>query len=144
MLNPEFRPPDVIVHPQGNNVMGEASQERIEPLKSEFAADPDMAELVQEFIAELPARVDSVVSAYKEYRAADLQRISHQLKGAGGGYGFPTITDAAAKVEHLLKAAADRDEVFVKSIEADVRALVDLCVRAAASGRHVKISRPNF
>lgn len=124
--------------------MSEASKEHIEPLKSEFAADPDMSDLVQEFVAELPARIDSVVNAFKSRETKDLLRISHQLKGAGGGYGFPSITDAAAKVEHLLKTSESSDEAMIKRVEADVRELVDLCVRAAASGRHAKVARPNF
>jgi histidine phosphotransfer protein HptB len=69
---------------------------------SRLANDLAMADLVREFVGELPARVAAL-----EHAAADLdwdaiRRLAHQLKGAGGSYGFPAITAAAAVVEKSL------------------------------------------
>jgi hypothetical protein len=33
--------------------------------------------------------------------------MAHQLKGAGGGYGYPQITEAAAALEMVVKEGAD-------------------------------------
>lgn len=116
----------------------------IVPLKSEFAGDPDMAELVEEFVTQLPERVNDVVNAFTGRRGTDLKRLAHQLKGAGGGYGFPTITDAAGKVESGLSKIGTADEAAIKAVETEIRALVDICLRAAASGKSPPIARPSF
>jgi HPt (histidine-containing phosphotransfer) domain-containing protein len=50
---------------------------------------------------------------------ADLRRAVHQLKGAGGGYGFPVITDQAATAEKLIKASAS-----VEAVTSQVRDLI--------------------
>jgi HPt (histidine-containing phosphotransfer) domain-containing protein len=76
-------------------------------LISELAADPDLAELVRGFTANLPARLDALVA---EERAGDLvalARLAHQLKGTGTSYGFPELTRAARTVEALAVDAAD-------------------------------------
>jgi HPt (histidine-containing phosphotransfer) domain-containing protein len=65
-----------------------------------------MLELVQEFAAELPARARELESRLDQRAFEDLQRLAHQLKGAGGGYGFPQITEVAATLEQSLKEGA--------------------------------------
>jgi len=50
---------------------------------------------------------------------AQLQQVVHQLKGAGGGYGFADITIRAGEVEKLLKSDA-----AVEKIAAEVESLV--------------------
>ena len=54
-----------------------------------------------------------------------VKRIVHQLKGAAGCYGFPTISAAARAVEDAL--AESRDAAGVRE---EVMALCALCVRA--------------
>lgn len=97
------------------------------PLVSELASEPDMIELVEMFVAELPERISAMQTAIVENDVASLTRLSHQLKGAAGGYGFPCITDAAAILESSSKAAADTDRLRV-----ELTALTDLCNRATA------------
>lgn len=84
----------------------------MEPVHSIFEDDPDMAELVASFVAELPARIRSIEGCLGGGDLEELQRLAHQLKGAGGGYGFPQITDLAASLEQALKEGAD--EAVVK------------------------------
>ncbi len=36
-----------------------------------------------------------------------IQVLAHQLKGAGGGYGFPQITEAADALENAVREGAD-------------------------------------
>ncbi|QDU73009.1 Hpt domain-containing protein [Mucisphaera calidilacus] len=98
-----------------------------EPLLSEFADDPDMRELVEMFVEELPGRVSSIEAALAEGLLEDLARLSHQLKGAAGGYGFMPITDAAREVEALAKSGAELD-----ALRGEVDALLGLCRRAQA------------
>ena len=75
----------------------------MEPIRSIYEYDPDMLEIVREFVAELPQRVADLEARFAEERFADLQTLAHQLKGAGGGYGFAQVTDAAAVLEQALK-----------------------------------------
>lgn len=113
------------------------------PLQSEFASDPDMSELIDLFVTELPARVDSIVAAFRSGDADVVKRISHQLKGAAGGYGFPTMGEAASVVERTLKTSADPQQALA-SMTDQVRALVDLCCRAAASSPNSNVKRPQL
>jgi CheY-like chemotaxis protein len=74
------------------------------PIVSAFADDPDMTEVVERFVAALPTRVAEMQAAARNPDSADtLRRLAHQMKGAAGGYGFPQITTAAARVEEALK-----------------------------------------
>ena len=66
------------------------------PLLSDFASDPDMLELVEMFVAEMPQRVAAIEKAVSDSDTASIASLAHQLKGAAGGYGFGCITDAAA------------------------------------------------
>jgi len=79
----------------------------VEPIRSIYESDPDMIEIVQEFAQELPSRATSVEDLLREGELAELQRLAHQLKGAGGGYGFAPITEVAASLEQALKEGAD-------------------------------------
>ncbi len=55
--------------------------------------------------------------------------LAHQLKGAGGGYGFMPITDAAHELE-----IATRSELEVDKLSALADELTSLCQRAKAKG----------
>lgn len=97
------------------------------PLFSNFATDPDMAELVEEFVGVLPERVRSIEEAVQTQDLEGLRRLVHQLKGASGGYGFDVIGQAAASLEASAKAAGSISELNSK-----VRELIALCQRAKA------------
>lgn len=80
------------------------------PLRSEFADDPAMAELLELFAAELPDRVSRLETAWQQGRFEDARRVAHQLKGAGTGYGYPRVTEVAARIESELQQLDDADE----------------------------------
>lgn len=101
------------------------------PIRSEFASEPEMKELVDLFLSELPQRTQSITDAYKEQKWDTIKRISHQLKGASAGYGFPTIGSAAANVEKLLIQGEIRDEESINRLTDSVKELLALCRRAA-------------
>jgi histidine phosphotransfer protein HptB len=81
-------------------------------IRSTYEDDPDMLEIVREFASELPARVAKIEAQLEAGALRELQTLAHQLKGAGGGYGFPQITELAASLESALKQGAD--DVVVK------------------------------
>jgi len=96
-------------------------------LVSELAGDADLAVLVAQFVAELPARVTALHTALANEDRDSLARLAHQLKGSADGYGFPSITQAAQEVEAHARAGEGLDRVGQ-----DVQALAALCCRARA------------
>lgn len=83
----------------------------MQPLRSQYEDDPDMRDLVRDFAAGLPARAAELERLLSTGEAAEVQRLAHQLKGAGGGYGFPLITELAAALESSVKQGADEARV---------------------------------
>ena len=78
----------------------------MDPIRSIYENDPDMLEIVREFAAELPARANELEGTLSSGDLKALKTLAHQLKGAGGGYGFDPITETAAGLEHALKEGA--------------------------------------
>ncbi len=100
----------------------------VEPLRSVYAGDADMAELIELFVGEMPDRIAMLNDALADNDLEMLAGFAHQIKGAGGGYGFPDITAASRRVEDLA-----RDESSdVDAVRRSVDELVDLCRRASA------------
>ena len=83
----------------------------MEPIRSAFEDDPDMMEIVREFVDEAPERADQLEALLQADDLPALQTLAHQLKGAGGGYGFPQITEAAASLEQALSESAEPSQV---------------------------------
>ncbi len=97
------------------------------PILSEFGDDPDMAEIVVPFVAALQDYAMRTHSMLGENDREGIRRLAHQIKGAAGGYGFPSITTAAARLEEACREGAPLDQ--------RVSDLSDLCRRARASER---------
>ena len=87
--------------------------------------EPDMAELVEEFVACLQERVAALDAAVAAGNLAEITRLAHQLKGASGGYGFESVGIAAGELEALSKAAQSADQ-----IRNEVDTVTGLCRRA--------------
>ena len=81
------------------------------PIYSTFGDDPDMGELVDLFVGEIPDRIAALEA---QFAAGDLTRLghtAHQLKGAAGSYGFPCVTPVAARVEAAAKSSGPADRI---------------------------------
>jgi HPt (histidine-containing phosphotransfer) domain-containing protein len=94
---------------------------------SEFADDPEMRELIELFVSELPERVSSLEAAWRDERVEEARRVAHQIKGASGGYGFPSLGEAAARLESALGSAEDD----LSRARAQLDELIDLCHRTS-------------
>ena len=79
----------------------------MEPIHSTYEDDPDMLEIVREFAEEAPARAAELETQLEDGDLDRLRTLAHQLKGAGGGYGFPQVTELAAELEQSLKQGMD-------------------------------------
>jgi HPt (histidine-containing phosphotransfer) domain-containing protein len=100
------------------------------PLRSELAGDPEMGELVDLFVGELPDRLRAFEEAWRDRRREDIQRFAHQMRGACASYGFPSIGRAAGAVEDALRAATGASVPDLDRVKSEVDDLVALCRRA--------------
>ena len=82
----------------------------IAPIYSALASDPDFAELVEEYVSDVPARVATCVGFVESQNWADLKRFAHQVKGSAGSYGFGQITAIAALLEAALSKETELDQ----------------------------------
>jgi signal transduction histidine kinase/CheY-like chemotaxis protein/HPt (histidine-containing phosphotransfer) domain-containing protein len=108
--------------PDGGLTSDDAS---LSPLHSDFAADPEMGDLVVKFVDHLPERIAALDAGLRSGDREAIARIAHQLKGAAAGYGFASITERARALEDQVKRG-DGD------VSPSVHELVALCRRAVA------------
>ena len=74
-----------------------------DPIYSELAqSDADFAEIVELFVDGLAARLRSMEEALQNKDLDSLRRLFHQLKGSGGGHGYPLLTSHAADLEQMV------------------------------------------
>lgn len=66
---------------------------------SEYAGDPDLADILNDFVNGLPQKLQLMREAHASQDFSTLQRLAHQLKGAGGGYGYPALTQVCRMLE---------------------------------------------
>jgi histidine phosphotransfer protein HptB len=96
-----------------------------EHVYSRLAGDPDLQEIVDLFVEEMPERIATLLEQLNAADWAGLRRTAHQLKGAAGSYGFDLISPSAGKVESAIHDGQPEEQ-----IRAAVAELADLCHRA--------------
>lgn len=89
--------------------------------------EPDLVEMVRYFIKTLPDDIDKIKQAASEGDWSTVRNLSHQLKGRGGGFGYPIVTEVASKIEFQL---ASENYPSVKSL---VSELNSICERICAA-----------
>jgi PAS domain S-box-containing protein len=83
-------------------------------IASTLAGYPGMNQIIDEFVAGLPEEVQKLHNLLEEKNLDQLKRAVHQLRGAGGGYGFDPISETAAVAEDAIKAADNLDAIATK------------------------------
>ena len=63
----------------------------------------------------------SIEALLRKESLEELRHALHQLKGAGGGYGFNSISDLAARAERRI-----REEAALEAVRTEVNALIEL------------------
>ncbi len=94
----------------------------------ELGDDCDVAEVIDLFVAGLGVKVQSMREALKNNCFGDVGNTAHQLKGAGGTFGYPKITEVARDVESAARAE-DAEGMHLALNE------MDTVCRAVISGR---------
>ena len=105
-----------------------------EMICSEYADDTDLVELIDEFVVGLAADIESMRKVLEDSDYDGLRRLAHQMKGAGGSYGYPMLTETAKTIE---KAAKEED------VKAGTQALdrFEVLCQAVGRGRKVQIQQ---
>jgi len=70
-----------------------------------------MTAAVGQFVIQLSPQVAEMQKCLDEADLDRLQVLVHQLKGAGGGYGFAELTHLAAAAEESIKSGLDLQQV---------------------------------
>lgn len=78
---------------------------------SSLASDPDMADLVEMFVDEMPDRVERLEELLRIAEWEELGRFAHQLKGACGSYGFAELTSLAERLEKAVRGSEAEDVI---------------------------------
>lgn len=107
------------------------------PIISEYASDSEMVEIVAEFVDGLTSRLDTLVDAVERKDRDQVAARAHDLKGAGGGFGFPTISETAAAIELVAR----NGEVGIEECQPLLDELKDICERVAAG---LQVSQAGF
>ena len=85
--------------------MTDAYNAPAEPIGSELLRDdPSFADIVLQFVEGLGNRITTMEDAMRAADFEALRQAAHQLKGSGGGYGYPLLTERAADLERLAKS----------------------------------------
>jgi HPt (histidine-containing phosphotransfer) domain-containing protein len=74
------------------------------PIRSQFADDADFREILEAFVEAIPERCRLLTELHRSGSHDELGRQAHQLKGAGGGYGFSEISTAGAELQQACRA----------------------------------------
>ena len=65
--------------------------------------DVEIREVVAEFAATVPERLDAIEKALELLDYDSIASLAHALKGAGGTAGFACLTEASARLEDSAK-----------------------------------------
>ena len=95
-------------------------------LRSAYADRPVIASMLGDFVGRLAERLAAMQTALCDANSDELRRLAHQLKGAAGSYGFPTVSAAAKALEddarqgrlEMGAAHLERIAAFCHAVEA--------------------------
>jgi len=77
----------------------------------EFLSDPMMAELVDEYLEELPEMLGRISAGVESGELEEVQRLAHQIKGSAGTFGLAAIGDKAGELEAACKRGEGADRI---------------------------------
>lgn len=65
--------------------------------------EPDLIDLIDKFITRMPVMRDAINKAHTEQNEDELSNLIHQIKGVGGGYGYPLLTELCSNIEFQIE-----------------------------------------
>ncbi|MEM1203054.1 MAG: ATP-binding protein [Acidobacteriota bacterium] len=89
---------------------------------SGIAIDPEIADLIPEFLANRRADAETLCGLAEAAEFDEIRKLAHKLKGVGTPYGFPVITTVAGRLETV---AADEDADRCVSLAEHLRSYLE-------------------
>ena len=90
---------------------------------SSYHEDPEMEDIVLEYVSTLPEKLDTMTNALKNNDLQSLIRIAHGLHGSGGGFGFQILSDLGGKLEKMIEKNEDKEKM--ESVLEDFSKVID-------------------
>ncbi len=103
------------------------------PLRSSFADDPEMRDLLVFFVDDLGRRIEAIRRALLDQDRAQLHTLAHQLSGSAGGYGYTSIGDVARLLEKQTRSDQLSDEMELSLLHERAEDLISICRRAIST-----------
>jgi HPt (histidine-containing phosphotransfer) domain-containing protein len=97
--------------------------------------EPEFSDLVEVFVQRLPPTVAKIRQLYQEKAWPQLQKEVHELKGMGGGFGYPMLTELAGVIESQVKIA---NTEALQLLLDELDGLSDRIVEGMAKNEHQK------
>ena len=97
------------------------------PVYSTFAGDPTFADRIEQFVGEMPERIEDLLQAVRQETWPEVVRQVQLLKIVGASHGFACLAVAAAEVEQTI--GMNRPETLVHQV---VNELICVCSRVRA------------
>ncbi len=99
---------------------------------SDYADDPDLADTIDGLVDDLGSDINDMRTAFENSDYDKLRRLAHQMKGAGGSYGYNIMTEVSKELEDAAIANNEKDSACA------LQKLVKIC-QAIAKGRNRNI-----
>lgn len=64
--------------------------------------DPEFLDLVQEFVADMGPTLDVLYELLKQHDLESMGKLVHTLKGQGGSFGYPMVSELAGQIEFQI------------------------------------------
>jgi len=88
-------------------------------------SEPDLIGLIEKFMLRLPTFQEKINAAYREHDTEEFSNLIHQLKGVGGGYGYPMLTEICVKIEsQVLTEDATNMKVSMQEFDSMVEQIL--------------------
>ncbi len=85
-----------------------------QPIYSTYQSQPIYQDLLKDFVDNLEERLEQCTKALEEKSWKDLAKQMHQLRGAAATYGYPALSEIAARIE-LEAGGTDIPEDSIKA-----------------------------
>jgi HPt (histidine-containing phosphotransfer) domain-containing protein len=82
----------------------------MEPGDDIAEVEEDLADLIPLFLTERRRDLEELLAADASSDLAHLRRLGHSMKGTGGSYGFPRVSECGAQIE-AAALAGDLEEL---------------------------------
>ena len=100
------RPRDSLASSRGTPT-GIAEEAHEEAILTKYTDDPQLVEIIRDFVASLDQKVADFRSLLTRREIGELERLAHQIKGVGGMYGYPCLTETASLIEQAAREGQD-------------------------------------